>query len=186
VILQLKKVADGRPTLACLRADGSRTWAKLHPFFPEHDLTHCAVESALGITNAFFGLVASGWDLDTFADRGARTRLPVEALWAESIVGILLAEVKRRLQEHRLDVSLDAAAIDLLVEKGFDPRMGARPLRRAIQRLIEDPLSELVLAGKFPPGSMIRIGRKGDELTFDLKAESDERESQDERVKSGA
>jgi len=104
----------------------------------------------------------------------------------EKILAILLDEVRKRLKGHRYDLQLTQPATALLLDKGFDPKYGARPLRRAIQRLIEDPLSELVLAGKFPPGSMIRIGRKGDELTFDLKAESDERESQDERVKSGA
>jgi hypothetical protein len=72
-----------------VRADGSRTWNKLHPFFPEHDLTHCAAESVLGLSQAFFGLVASGWNIDDFAVPGASKRLPVEAALAESIVGIL-------------------------------------------------------------------------------------------------
>jgi ATP-dependent Clp protease ATP-binding subunit ClpC len=102
----------------------------------------------------------------------------------ETIVGILLAEVKNRLREHHLDVFLEAPAVDLLVEKGFDPRMGARPLRRAIQRLIEDPLAELVLGGKFPAGSVIRVGRRGDDLTFDLREEEDERAR--EKVEQGA
>jgi ATP-dependent Clp protease ATP-binding subunit ClpC len=104
----------------------------------------------------------------------------------EKILEILLDEVRLRLKGHRYDLQLTQPATGLLLEKGFDPKYGARPLRRAIQRLIEDPLSELVLMGKFPPGSVIRIGRRGDELTFDLKAESDERESQDDKVRSGA
>jgi hypothetical protein len=61
----------------------------LHPFFPSHDLTHCAVESVLGFAQAFFGLVASGWEIDDFAAPGAARRLPREALLAECIVGIL-------------------------------------------------------------------------------------------------
>lgn len=89
MMIQLKKGKDGPSTLTCVRADGSRTWNKLHPFFPEHDLTHCATESVLGFTQAFFGLVASGWNIDDFARPGAGRRLPTEAALAESIVGIL-------------------------------------------------------------------------------------------------
>ena len=89
MIIQLKKGKDTAPTLTCIRTDGSRTWGKLHPFFPAHDLTHCSVESVLGFDQAFFGLVASGWNIDDFAMKGAARKLPAEAGWAESIVGIL-------------------------------------------------------------------------------------------------
>lgn len=84
--IQLRRGKDGPSTLTCVRADGSRTWSKVHPFFPVHDLTHCAVESVLGFREAFFGLVASGWALETF---GPRVPLPLEARWAECIVGLL-------------------------------------------------------------------------------------------------
>jgi hypothetical protein len=89
MVIQLKKGKNGPSTLACIRADGSRTWGKLHPFFPLHDLTHCATESVLEFHEGFFGLVASGWDIDEFAQKGATKRLPLQAGWAESIVGIL-------------------------------------------------------------------------------------------------
>jgi hypothetical protein len=85
MMIQLRKGRDGPATLACVRADGSRTWSKVHPFFPVHDLTHCAVESVLGFREAFFGLVASGWALDDFAPR---VPLPREARLAECIVGV--------------------------------------------------------------------------------------------------
>lgn len=87
--VQLKRGRAGPSTLSCTRADGSRTWAKVHPFFPRHDLTHYAVESVLGLNEAFFGLVASGWDLDEFARPGAARRLPPDALFAEHVVGML-------------------------------------------------------------------------------------------------
>jgi hypothetical protein len=87
--IELKKGKDGPSTLACVRLDGTRTWAKLHPFFPRHDLTHCAVESVLGFDSAFFGLVAAGWALGDFGQRGASGRLPTEARWAESLAGLL-------------------------------------------------------------------------------------------------
>jgi hypothetical protein len=89
MIIQLKKGRDAASSLACIRADGSRTWAKLHPFFPLHDLTHCATESVLEFREGFFGLVASGWNIDDFEAKGAAKRLPHQAGWAESIVGIL-------------------------------------------------------------------------------------------------
>lgn len=87
--VQLKKIADGKPSLTCVRADSSRTWSCLHPFFPLHDLTHYAVESVLGFSAAFFGLIASGWEIDVFAEPGAAARLPREAIMAECTVGLL-------------------------------------------------------------------------------------------------
>jgi hypothetical protein len=84
MVIQIKKGRDGPSTLTCVRADGSRTWSKLHPFFPVHDLTHCAVESVLGFRQAFFGLIAAGRDIG-----GTERALPAEALWAENIVGLL-------------------------------------------------------------------------------------------------
>ena len=89
MVIHLKKGRDGPSTLACVRADGSRTWGKVHPFFPVHDLTHCAVESVLGFDEAFFGLVATGWSIDDFTVPGSSSRLPMQAVWAEHIVGLL-------------------------------------------------------------------------------------------------
>jgi len=109
MLIQLKRAKDGRSTLACVRDDGSRTWAKLHPFFPEHDLTHCAVEAVLGFTDAFFGLVRSGWQLDDFTLPRTRSRLPVEALQAEMIVGVFDLErgMSEVLSEQEFNESLD-------------------------------------------------------------------------------
>ena len=87
--VELKKGADGPSTLSCVRRDGSRTWGKVQRFFPIHDLTHCAVETVLELEDAFFGLIAAGWSVDDFEAKGAAARLPVEAHWAESIVGLL-------------------------------------------------------------------------------------------------
>ena len=79
MLIQLKKGRDGPSTLSCLRSDGSRTWAKEHPFFPLHDLRHYAVESVLGFDEAFFGLIAAGWEIDDFAKPRASERLPLQA-----------------------------------------------------------------------------------------------------------
>jgi hypothetical protein len=89
--IRIKKKSDGSAALSCIRADGTTTWqqqnGKLGRFFPLHDLTHYAVESVLGFRNAFYGLVAAGWDLTDFASTGPRGRIPPEALCAEVVVG---------------------------------------------------------------------------------------------------
>jgi ATP-dependent Clp protease ATP-binding subunit ClpA len=61
------------------------------------------------------------------------------------------------------------AARDVLLEKGFDPVFGARPMRRAIQNLIEDPLAEGLLHGRFQPGDTVLVDRAGDDLTLETK-----------------
>jgi ATP-dependent Clp protease ATP-binding subunit ClpC len=68
-----------------------------------------------------------------------------------------------QMAEHEVTIELTAEAKDLLVEKGWDPAMGARPLRRAIQRYIEDPLADFVLGRQLEPGSTILVARKSDE-----------------------
>ena len=69
------------------------------------------------------------------------------------IVDLLLVRLQNQMSEHGLAMRLTDEAKDLLVEQGYDPTMGARPLRRAIQRLIEDPLSDRLLSGGFPEGA---------------------------------
>ena len=88
MVIQIKNCRDGPATIACVRADGTRTWSKEHPFFPVHDLTHCAVESVLGFDQAFFGLIAAGWSIDDFEKPGAGRRMPFQAMVAEHVVGV--------------------------------------------------------------------------------------------------
>jgi ATP-dependent Clp protease ATP-binding subunit ClpC len=71
--------------------------------------------------------------------------------------------VKEQMGEHETAIELTEAAKELLVEKGYDPAMGARPLRRAIQRFIEDPLADFVLGRSLKPGSTILVSRKDDD-----------------------
>jgi ATP-dependent Clp protease ATP-binding subunit ClpC len=75
------------------------------------------------------------------------------------IVDLLLKRVRASLAERELSLNLSDDAADLLVEKGWDPSMGARPLRRAIQRYIEDPLADEVLAQNLPEGSTVEVDR---------------------------
>jgi len=82
------------------------------------------------------------------------------------IVDILVREVQGRVAEAGVTIAVADEAKDLLIEKGFDPAFGARPLRRAIQRYLEDPLSEEILKGNLGEGGEIRIERNGEELAF--------------------
>ncbi|MBA3780012.1 MAG: ATP-dependent chaperone ClpB [Chloroflexi bacterium] len=73
------------------------------------------------------------------------------------IVDLLLADLQRRLAEHELTVDLRPAARQLIAAEGHDPGYGARPLRRSIQRLVENPLARALLEGRFAPGSTIVV-----------------------------
>ncbi|MDZ7270615.1 MAG: ATP-dependent Clp protease ATP-binding subunit [candidate division KSB1 bacterium] len=82
------------------------------------------------------------------------------------IVDILIDEMAAKLKDRDIEVEITKGARELLATKGFDPVFGARPLRRTIQKLVEDPIAEEILRGRFGDGSRIRIGHKGDKLTF--------------------
>jgi ATP-dependent Clp protease ATP-binding subunit ClpB len=84
------------------------------------------------------------------------------------IADIQLMRLHKRLQEHELSLQLTDAAKDLLVEEGFDPVYGARPLKRAIQRHLENPLAQKLLAGDYLPGQVILTDAKDAKLTFGL------------------
>ena len=75
----------------------------------------------------------------------------------KQIVELLLLRIRQSMAERELQLDLTDEAKDLLVEKGWDPAMGARPLRRAIQRYIEDPLADFVLAAELPAGSTVVV-----------------------------
>ena len=79
------------------------------------------------------------------------------------IVDLMLNRLRVQMAEHEVTIELTHEAKEMLVEKGYDPAMGARPLRRAIQRLIEDPLADFVLGRSLEPGSTIVVERKNEE-----------------------
>ena len=83
------------------------------------------------------------------------------------IVRILLGQVHDRLHAQDIDLDITQEAVELLIDRGFDPSLGARPLKRAIQKLLEDPFAEYILRGQFPAGAHIRVARKDDHLDFD-------------------
>jgi ATP-dependent Clp protease ATP-binding subunit ClpB len=84
-----------------------------------------------------------------------------------SIVDIQLAQLRRRLLERNLELTLDDSAVDRLSEAGYDPVYGARPLKRAIQQQVENPLAQAILSGKFLPGDRIQArASSGNGLEF--------------------
>jgi ATP-dependent Clp protease ATP-binding subunit ClpB len=87
------------------------------------------------------------------------------------IVELQLERLRHRLAERQITLELTEAAKDALAEAGWDPAYGARPLKRAIQRLVENPLALRLLEGDFADGDTIRIDAHGDELVF-VKAEA--------------
>ena len=92
----IDKRTDGSVVLKFKRKDGTEDWQKQQgptaAFFPLHDLTHYSVETELGITNAFFGLVASGWSIEDTTGKGKRGPIPHDAIFVESVVGTLDTE----------------------------------------------------------------------------------------------
>ena len=85
------------------------------------------------------------------------------------IIELLLKELLKRLEDRKLEVELTQAAKDWLVEQGFDQVYGARPLRRAIQRHVENPLAKRVLSGEFKDGDHIVVDLKDGQLSFSAK-----------------
>ena len=110
-----------------------------------------------------------------------------QALTQEQLVQItslMLHRVARRLRAQHIEVDFSEAAVGHLAEIGFDPEFGARPLRRAIQRELENELSRLLLGGSIEPGDRVRVDYDDVQLMFDVEkgaAEADEKVEQPER-----
>ncbi|WP_125153892.1 ATP-dependent Clp protease ATP-binding subunit [Clostridium rectalis] len=84
----------------------------------------------------------------------------------QKIVGLMLSSVNKRLEEQNINISFDKKAEEILAEKGFDPVYGARPLRRAITKIVEDRLSEEILKGNISKGDKVQVSAQGKELLF--------------------
>tara|TARA_B110000046_G_scaffold185742_1_gene229007 strand:- start:18502 stop:21069 length:2568 start_codon:yes stop_codon:yes gene_type:complete len=91
---------------------------------------------------------------------------PLDKDELRGIAGVQIKLLNKRLGEHNLTLQLDGAVLDKLLEAGFDPVYGARPLKRVIQRLIENPLAESILAGQFAPDSEITGCLKEGKVVF--------------------
>jgi ATP-dependent Clp protease ATP-binding subunit ClpB len=83
------------------------------------------------------------------------------------IVELQLARLRKRLGERRISLEVTDEAKELLAEEGWDPAYGARPLKRAIQRLVENPLARELLEGRFAEGDTLQVDARDGELVFD-------------------
>ena len=97
---------------------------------------------------------------------------PLEKDQIRAIAKIQLQQLEKRLAERQLKLAIGDKALDLLANVGFDPVYGARPLKRAIQQQLENPLASRLLAGEFPPGSTIRVEAEAGHLAFRALAEA--------------
>jgi ATP-dependent Clp protease ATP-binding subunit ClpC len=105
------------------------------------------------------------------------------------ITRLLLDRLARRLRAQRIDVAFTDEAVELLAREGFDPEFGARPLRRTIQRLVENELSTLVLSGEVDEGDRVSVDVDGDDLRFEVErgaAAEAQRRSEETREPAGA
>ncbi len=82
------------------------------------------------------------------------------------IVDLEVSKVTARIREKQITVTLDAPAHELLIEKGYDPTYGARPMRRAVERYLEDPIAEEILRGTIKGGDQVVVTRDGEKLSF--------------------
>jgi ATP-dependent Clp protease ATP-binding subunit ClpC len=85
----------------------------------------------------------------------------------KEIADLMIHELQKRLKEERdVTLTLDASAWELLIQKGYDPKYGARPMRRTIEKYIENPISEEILLGNITSGTAVVAAAAGDELRF--------------------
>jgi ATP-dependent Clp protease ATP-binding subunit ClpC len=82
------------------------------------------------------------------------------------IVDLEVAKVVERVRNKAIHIQLDPTAVELLIEKGYDPIYGARPMRRAVERFLEDPLAEELLRGNIKPGETVEVHVETDKLVF--------------------
>ncbi|MBP5185633.1 MAG: ATP-dependent Clp protease ATP-binding subunit [Clostridiales bacterium] len=91
------------------------------------------------------------------------------------IVDLMLKEVTAQMKEKGVGLSVSEAAKDQLAKEGYDPKFGARPLRKTIQRRIEDPLADMYLTGKFTNAEKISVGFRKEQFTFDVTEKNEEK-----------
>lgn len=96
---------------------------------------------------------------------------PLSSEHLRQIVDLLLARIQTQLAEQDIKLIVTDEAKKLLAEKGYDPSFGARPLKRTIQRMLENPLSSAILRGEFKPGDTILADAKGEEIQLSLYLE---------------
>jgi ATP-dependent Clp protease ATP-binding subunit ClpC len=110
---------------------------------------------------------------------------PLEKEHIMEIIQIQMRDLVKRIASMNITIELTKQAKEFLADKGFDPAYGARPLRRALQKYLEDPIAEELLKGKYPEGSIIRVkqSKKTGELKFSATPHQDEEDNEKEEEK---
>jgi ATP-dependent Clp protease ATP-binding subunit ClpB len=98
---------------------------------------------------------------------------PLDAEQLAEIVGMLVKTFEKRLSDAGLSLEMTDAARELVAREGYEPAYGARPLRRALQRLVENPLARKILAGEFLPGDQVRIDARDGQIVFEKATPSE-------------
>lgn len=110
---------------------------------------------------------------------------PLEIVHLRQIVDLLILDTGQRLAQQARGLEVTQAARDLLIEQGYEPMYGARPLRRAVRRLLEDSLAEAILHGDFAPGELAVVDAEGDQLAVHAQALACGGRSKNRKVLSG-
>ena len=84
----------------------------------------------------------------------------------DSIIKIQIDRLGQRLTDRKIKLEFDQKAMDFLCQKGYDPSMGARPVKRAIQTYVENPLARAILSGEIKENSSVQVSSDGSQLTF--------------------
>ena len=88
----------------------------------------------------------------------------------EKIITIELNEVMTRMKDRKMELILEDEAVKFLIEKGYDPTYGARPLKRTIQKYVENVLAEEILSGKFNEGDKVKAVLRGETISFEVSS----------------
>ena len=94
---------------------------------------------------------------------------PLNKTALTKIIDLEVAKVLERIKNKNIHVKLNKAAHELLIEKGYDPTYGARPMRRAVERLLENPMAEEILRGTIKPGDHVSVSCDGKKFSFKVK-----------------
>jgi hypothetical protein len=169
MLIRFKRHPDGSASLTCVRDDGTSTWQRqngsLGQVFPPHDLSHFAVETTLGYTRGFYGLIAEGWDIADFAKPWPRGPIPVEAQEVELIVGFFDTDRRSFGQMSEAEFNDHAERYVAARKSAKGGSLGAPRLTAARIDAVRQRRGELLARwGALNPGEVLELkfGERGD------------------------
>ena len=131
------------------------------------DGSHLAVIKVAALNVGSIGLTYKPEFLNRLDDIVVFDRLKKDQL--RSIIQILIQKIQDRLADHQLTIKVDEKAIELLIFEGYDPRYGARPLKRVVENRLQNKLAQLIIKGDVPPGSVLNITAKDNAIEVIIK-----------------